>query len=200
MSFDQVSATQTLLRCFEELARTMPRAPQLEAIMPENFTGSSVELCMLLAEKFNLRPELRSECSLDELSSHFGSPVFLRLKNDNWIFFVGVRRMQKNNVSIERFAVWDPLGKGKQQMIMLQREQLEKAWSGNAVFIHQEMTDCSVDGRHTALFALGAIVRQNRCHFEIGRILHDYAISEDEPKVRLLSKIADELGFRNKKL
>ena len=197
---DQSPTTQTLLRCFQELARTMPRAPRLEAVMPENFTGSSVELCILLAEKFNLSPQLREESSLDELSSHFGSPVFLRLKNDNWVFFLGVRRMQKGNATIERFAVWDPLGKGKQQMLMLQREQLEKAWSGNAVFIQQEMSDCSVDGRHTALFALGAIVRQNRCQFEIGRILHDYAISEDEPSTRLLGKIADELNFRNKKL
>jgi len=198
MNKEQNPAAQTLIRCFEELARTMPRAPQLEAIMPENFQGSSTELCIYIAEKFNLRPELREETTLDELSSHFGSPVFLRLKNDNWIFFLGVRRMQKGSVSIERFAVWDPLGKGKNQMLMLQREQLEKAWSGNAVFIHQEMNDCSIDGRHTALFALGAIVRQNRCQFEIGRILHDYAISEDEPTIRLLGKIADELNFRNK--
>ena len=32
MSQEKSTATQTLLRCFEELARTMPRAPQLEAI------------------------------------------------------------------------------------------------------------------------------------------------------------------------
>ena len=121
---DQSPTTQTLLRCFQELARTMPRAPRLEAVMPENFTGSSVELCILLAEKFNLSPQLREESSLDELSSHFGSPVFLRLKNDNWVFFLGVRRMQKGNATIERFAVWDPLGKGKQQMLMLQREHI----------------------------------------------------------------------------
>ena len=193
-------ATQTLLRCFEELARTMPRAPQLEAIMPDPIPEDSCDLCLFLAEKFRLQPQLRKEASIDELSSHFGSPVLLRLRNDNWIFFLGLRRMQQGNNSIERFAVWDPLGKGKSQMIMLQREQLEKAWSGNAVFIQQELNDCSVDGRHTALFALGAIVRQNRCHFEIGRILHDYAISEDEPSLRLLKKIADELGFRNKSL
>ena len=200
MTKEKDPSQQTLLRCFEELARTMPRAPRIEAVMPENFTGTSNELCVYLAEKFNLRPDLREDATLDELSSHFGSPVLLRLKNDNWVFFLGVRRMQKGAESIERFAVWDPLGKGKNQMLMLQREQLEKAWSGNAVFIHQELGDCSIDGRHTALFALGAIVRQNRCQFEIGRILHDYAISEDEPSRRLLGKIADELEFRNKTL
>ena len=200
MNENNNTATQTLLRCFEELARTMPRAPQLEAIMPEIEPEDSCKLCVYLADKFHLQPELRLDATIDELSSHFGSPVLLRLKNDNWIFFLGVRRMQQNTTTIERFAVWDPLGKGKTQMIMLQREQLEKAWSGNAVFIKQEQNDCSIDGRHTALFALGAIVRQNRCQFEIGRILHDYAISEDEPSVRLLKKIADEIGFRSKSL
>ena len=200
MSQEKSTATQTLLRCFEELARTMPRAPQLEAIMPEIEPEDSCKLCVYLADKFRLQPQLRLDATIDELSSHFGSPVLLRLQNDNWIFFLGVRRMQQGNASIERFAVWDPLGKGKTQMILLQREQLEKAWSGNAVFIQQELNDCSTDGRHTALFALGAIIRQNRCQFEIGRILHDYAISEDEPSLRLLKKIADEAGFRNKSL
>ena len=176
----------------------MPRAPQLEAILPEKTDGDSVELCMTLAEKFNLHPDLRKEMALDELYSHFGAPVLMHLKNDNWIFFLGVRRMQQGPATIERLAVWDPLGQGKNQVLMLEREKLEKAWSGTAVFIQQELHDCSVDGRHTALFALGAIVRQNRDHFEIGRILHDYAISEDEPKLRLLSKIADELNYRNK--
>ena len=151
----------------------MPRAPQLEAILPEKTDGDSVELCVTLAEKFNLHPDVRKEMALDELYSHFGSPVLMHLKNDNWIFFLGVRRMQQGAATIERLAVWDPLGQGKNQVLMLEREKLEKAWSGTAVFIQQELHDCSVDGRHTALFALGAIVRQNRDHFEIGRILHD---------------------------
>ena len=190
----------TLKRCFEELSRSMPRAPQVEAVMPEEIPEDSCELCVLLAERFQLQPDLRLETTLDELSSHFGSPVFLHLKNDNWVFFLGVRRKQQGNVVLERFAVWDPLGKGKNQMLLLQKEQLEKAWAGQAVFIQQELTDCSSDGRHTALFALGAIVRQNRVNFEIGRILHDYAISEDEPSSRLLKKIADELGFKAKEV
>ena len=200
MSQKETSAVQTLLSCFRELARTMPRAPQLEAIIPDPLPEDTCDLCVFLAEKFHLQPTLRRDSTLDELSSHFGSPVLLKLRNDNWIFFLGVRRMQQGNGSIERFAVWDPLNKGKSQMLLLQREQLEKAWDGSAVFIQQELNDCSVDGRHTTLFALGAVIRQNRCQFEIGRILHDYAISEDEPSIRLLKKIADELGFRCKSL
>ena len=200
MSEKETSAVFTLRCCFKELARTMPRAPQLEAIMPDPLPADTTELCVFLAEKFHLQPKLRLDATIDELSSHFGSPVLLKLRNDNWIFFLGVRRMQQGNGSIERFAVWDPLNKGKSQMLLLQREQIERAWSGTAVFIQQELNDCSVDGRHTSLFALGAIIRQNRCHFEIGRILHDYAISEDEPSIRLLKKIADELGFRSKSL
>ena len=198
MSEKYSPAVDTLLRCFKELARTMPRAPQLEAVVPEKTDGDICELCVQIAEKFKLHPDLRHGVALDELYSHFGSPVLMKLKNDNWIFFLGVRRMQRGSEAIERFAVWDPLGQGKNQVLMLEREKLEKAWSGSAVFIQQDLHDCSVDGRHTALFALGAIVRQNRDQFEIGRILHDYAISEDEPKLRLLSKIADELNYRNK--
>ena len=189
---------QTLLRCFEELVRTMPRAPEISAIMPADPPDDSCELCVSLAEKLRLQPTLRREVPIDELSAYFGAPVFLRLKNDNWVFFLGLRRQQNGAAFIERFAVFDPLGGKKAQMLLLQREQLEKAWSGDTVFIKQELNDCSTDGRHTALFAAGAIIRQNRCEFEMGRILHDYAVSEDEPSRRLLAKICDECGFRSK--
>ena len=191
---------KTLVTCFQELMKTLPRAPEIEAIYPDEPPEDGRELCVLLAEKLKLQPERREGVSLDELASYFGAPVFLMLKNGNWVFFLGVRRIQQDNKQEERFGVYDPLGQGKQQMLLLKREQLEKAWQGDAVFVKPEMNDCSTDGRHTALFALGAVVKHHRATFEIGRILHDYAISEDEPSVRLLRKIADDLNFKNREL
>ena len=197
---EETESQKTLLKCFRELLRTMPRAPEIEAIYPENPPEDGRELCVLLAEKLKLQPERREGVSLDELASYFGAPVFLMLKNGNWVFFLGVRRVQQDGKQEERFGVYDPLGQGKQQMLLLKREQLEKAWQGDAVFVKPEMNDCSTDGRHTALFALGAVVKHHRATFEIGRILHDYAISEDEPSVRLLRKIADDLNFKNREM
>jgi len=191
---------KTLVRCFQELMKTLPRAPEIEAIYPENPPEDGRELCVLLADKLKLQPERREGVSMDELASYFGAPVFLMLKNGNWVFFLGVRRVQNGNRQEERFGVYDPLGKGKQQMLLLKREQLEKAWQGDAVFVKPEMNDCSTDGRHTLLFALGAVVKHHQATFEIGRILHDYAISEDEPSLRLLRKIADDLNFKNRLL
>ena len=188
----------TLIRCFEELVRTMPRAPELAAIMPAEIPEDSCELCVDLAEKLRLQPTLRRGVGIDELSAYFGAPVFLHLKNDNWVFFLGLRRQQSGTSFVERFAVFDPLGGKKAQVLMLQREQLEKAWNGDAVFIKREMNDCSTDGRHTSLFAAGAIIRQSRGEFEMGRILHDYAVAEDEPSHRLLARICEECGFRSK--
>ena len=197
----QMNDTQkTLVKCFQELMKTLPRAPEIEAIYPEEPPEDDRELCVLLAEKLKLQLERREGVSLDELASYFGAPVFLMLKNGNWVFFLGVRRVQQDGKQEERFGVYDPLGQGKQQMLLLKREQLEKAWQGDAVFVKPEMNDCSTDGRHTALFALGAVVKHHRATFEIGRILHDYAISEDEPSVRLLRKIADDLNFKNREL
>ena len=193
-------AQKTLLKCFRELVRTMPRAPEIEAIYPETPPEDERELCVLLAEKLKLQPERREGVELDELAAYFGAPVFLMLKNGNWVFYLGVRRLQRGGKPEERYAIYDPLGKGKQQMLLLKREQLEKAWGGDAVFIKQELNDCSTDGRHTLLFSLGAVVKHHRTTFEIGRILHDYAISEDEPSVRLLRKIADDLNFKNREV
>ena len=127
---------KTLVRCFQELMKTLPRAPEIEAIYPETPPEDDRELCVLLAEKLKLQPERREGVELDELASYFGAPVFLMLKNGNWVFFLGVRRLQKDNKQEERFGVYDPLGKGKQQMLLLKKEQLEKAWGGDAVFIN----------------------------------------------------------------
>ena len=60
-------AQKTLLKCFRELVRTMPRAPEIEAIYPENPPEDERELCVLLAEKLKLQPERREDVKLDEI-------------------------------------------------------------------------------------------------------------------------------------
>ncbi|MDY5696632.1 MAG: peptidase domain-containing ABC transporter, partial [Victivallales bacterium] len=98
----------------------------------------------------------------------------------------------------ERFAVYDPLGKTQGKMLLLSREQLNSAWEGDAIFIKIELAGCSVDGRHTSLYCLTAVVKHYGGDTDVSRLIHEYAISEDEPPRRLLRKMAEDLEFATK--
>ena len=178
----------------------LPRGTELEAFLQSCPTDSddAMALGIELATKLRLSPEQRSDANADELASYFGAPVLLCLNNGNWVLYLGLRSRVSQGVSEERFAVFDPLGKTQGKMIFLTRDQLSSAWGGNAIFIKIELAGCSADGRHTALYCLSAIVKHHGGDTDVGRLLHDYAISEDEPARRLLRKMADDQDFGTK--
>ena len=63
-----------------------------------------------------------------------------------------------------------------------------------------EMRGCSVDGKQTSLYCLASIVKHYGDDTDVGRLMHEYAISEDEPSIRLLGKIADDLDYKTKEI
>lgn len=196
---DAKTNRNTLILCFREIIKMVPQAGSLDAFLESVADlDDPTETCLRLAEKLRLAPELRNDVSMDELASYFGAPILLRLSNENWVLFLGIRKQVQNGVSEERFAVFDPLSSARGKMLFLKREQLLKAWNGDAVFIKMELRGCSMDGRHTALYCLSAIVKNYGDDVDAGRLMHEYAISEDEPSVRILKKMADDLNYSMK--
>lgn len=192
----------TLITCLREIAKMLPRGAELDAFLAKYESGETdpVKMGVELAESLRLAPEYRKDVSLDELASYFGAPILLCLKNGNWVLFLGLRSHVEQGVASERFAVFDPLSKVPGKLIFLTREQLAGAWEGASIFIKIEMAGCSVDGRHTALYCLTAIVKHYGGDTDVSRLLHEYAISEDEPARRLLRKMADDLEFSSKSI
>ena len=192
----------TLIACLREIAKMLPRGADLDAFLAKYESGEMdpVKMGMELAESLRLAPEFRTDGNVDELASYFGAPILLNLKNGNWVLFLGNWTHVEDGVTSERFAVFDPLSKVAGKLILLTREQLAGAWDGASIFIKIEMAGCSVDGRHTALYCLTAIVKHYGGDTDVSRLLHDYAISEDEPARRLLRKMADDLEFSSKSI
>lgn len=192
----------TLITCLREIAKMLPRGAELDAFLAKYESGETdpVKMGVELAESLRLAPEYRKDVSLDELASYFGAPILLCLKNGNWVLFLGLRSHVEQGGASERFAVFDPLSKVPGKLIFLTREQLAGAWEGASIFIKIEMAGCSVDGRHTALYCLTAIVKHYGGDTDVSRLLHEYAISEDEPARRLLRKMADDLEFSSKSI
>lgn len=196
---DPKTNRNTLILCFREIIKMVPQAGSLDAFL-ESVADleDPMDVCLRLAEKMRLAPDLRRDATIDELASYFGAPVLLQLANGNWVLFLGLRKQIQNGVQDERFAVYDPLSSARGKMLFLKREQLAKAWKGDAVFIKMELRGCSVDGRHTSLYCLSAIVKNYGDDVDAGRLMHEYAISEDEPSVRILKKMADDLNYSMK--
>ena len=194
------SNLQTLAACYQEIAKMLPRGTTMEAYFQDAGENgkSSLEICLEVGEKLKLAPVHRNDVSCDELASYFGAPLLLQLQNGNWLIFLGLRKLVKNGDNEERFAIFDPLSSTKGNMIFLKREQLEKAWQNSAVFLKIELQGCSVNGEHTTLYAMTAILKHHGADVDVPRFVHDYAISEAEPEERLLCRIADNENFSSK--
>ncbi len=191
----------SLLLCFQEIIKMMPQAGDLNAFLSAlEGVDDPLELCLKLANKLRLAPESRGDVTIEELASFFGAPIFLQLNNGNWVLYLGIRKLLQGGVQQERYAVFDPLTKVQGKMLFLQKDQLLKSWSGKAVFIRMEMRGCSVDGKQTSLYCLASIVKHYGDDTDVGRLMHEYAISEDEPSIRLLGKIADDLDYKTKEI
>ncbi len=187
MSGAASEAVRTARACLEEVAKLCPDAGEIAALYAGE--SASAEAVAEVLEKLKLSPQLREEVEVDELASHFGSPVLLLLSNANWVLFLGFRSGGEG-----RFVVYDPLAQGD-SVIYLTRAQLEKAWAGLALFLRSfTHAGYSTDGRHTAAYCLVSVARHHRLEADVRRLLHEYAL-EDEPSSRLLMRMAEGLGL-----
>lgn len=190
-------AVATAKVCLEEIIKLLPQGGQAEALCQSPNFGSA-EGVMDVLRMLKLIPERKEKVELSELSTHFGSPVLLRLRNENWVCFLGWRKATETEG--ERFAVMDPLCHEAGKVLFLTREQLEKAWAGEAIFLKGfSHAHFSTDGRHTLLYSLVTICRHLGQDVDIKRLLHDYAMEADEPSRDLVIKMAEDLGLKAKR-
>ena len=189
-------AEQTARACLEELVKLVPDAGNVDALMGGSAVDSAERVQEVL-EKLRLKPELRDDVSVDELATHFGSPVVLELTNGNWVIFLGCRRGAAGEE--EHYAVFDPLGRESGKVIFLKVEALQKAWGGRALFLRNFANqNFAADGRHTLLYCLVSICRHHNLDADVRRLLHEYAV-EEEPSLSLLCKMGDDLGLKSRK-
>lgn len=116
---------QTARACLEELMKLVPDAGNMEALTGAAPVDSAGRVQEVL-EKLRLKPELRESVTVDELATHFGSPVVLELTNGNWVIFLGCRRGAEGEE--EHYAVLDPLSLESSKVIFLKSAALQKAW------------------------------------------------------------------------
>ena len=185
----------TARKCLEELAKLVPDAGNIQALVGD-IPLDSHERIMEVLQKLRLKPEWCDASDTDDLSTHFGSPVLLRLLNENWVIFLGCRKGCDGEEA--HFAVFDPLCQDSGKVMFLKRGALQKAWGGNACFLRNFANqNYAVDGRHTLLYCLVNICRHHQLDADVRRLLHEYAV-EEEPSVSLLRQMAEDLGLKSR--
>ena len=187
---------QTARACLEELMKLVPDVGNMEALTGAAPVDSAGRVQEVL-EKLRLKPELRESVTVDELATHFGSPVVLELKNGNWVIFLGCRRGAEGEE--DHYAVFDPLSHESSKVIFLKSAALQKAWGEKAIFLRNFANqNYAADGRHTLLYCLVSICRHHNLDADVRRLLHEYAV-EEEPSLSLLCKMGDDLGLKSRK-
>lgn len=193
---EEVEVVQTGRACLEEICKLVPDAGNPDALMGDS-PVESPERVQAVLSALRLKPEWREDVTLDELATHFGSPVMLLLGNGNWVIFLGCRRGAEGEE--EHYAVFDPLSRESGKVIFLKKAALEKAWDGKAVFLRNFANqNYAADGRHTLIYCLVSICRHHNLDADVRRLLHEYAV-EEEPSLSLLRKMGDDLGLTSRR-
>lgn len=190
---EYTESEKTARACLEEIVKLVPDAGNLEALLGEQVV-SAPQCMQSVLSSLRLKPEWREDTTVDELATHFGSPVVLQLGNENWVIFLGCRRGAEGEE--EHYAVYDPLSRESGKVIFLKKAAVEKAWQGKAIFLKNFANQhYAADGRHTFLYCLVSICRHHNLDADVRRLLHEYAV-EEEPSLNLLRKMADDLGLK----
>ena len=195
---EQQKKRKTAIDCIKEIVKLLPGGINLEAFLENRDDIEDFDLIFDVAKKLKLSPEINSECNMDELSTYFGAPVFLELKNGNFVLFLGSRKAQLSNQPTT-FAIFDPLSQNAGKVIFLEIEKLEKAWTKRVIYLRNlNNPSFAADGRHTSLYTMTAIARHHGIITDVNLLLHEHAIEEDEPEPHFLCAIADKLGLKTK--
>ena len=129
---EQTKQRKTAVDCLKEIVKLLPSGINLDAFLEGQDGTADFDLIVNVAEKLKLSPEINAECNMDELSTYFGAPVFLELKNGNFVLFLGTRKAQLANQPTT-FAIFDPLSQSAGKVIFLEQEKLENAWTKRVI-------------------------------------------------------------------
>ena len=148
-----------------------------------------IRALMRLSEQQQLAPKLHS--SPEEAAKTASGPAFMRLKEIGWVLLQDVRQL------LQEASVVIVPEEGSEPKVLqaASKELLEKSDGALIVFGNLSEVDSA---SHTSLFCLCNLARHYGIPMDIRRVMHDYAVGEEEPGDALLSKIARDYGLKSR--
>lgn len=159
---------------------------ELKAKYLENHTATLLEV----SDAHQLQPEL---WKLADFPENYDGPALLSLKNNNWVLLMNLKQLKTQ----EKAVIYDPLQPSQQNTLSVPVDKIfERA--GETLIIFRNLREIDLT-KHSALFALCSIASHHNVAMNPVRVMHEYAVGEDELNEQLLMEIAINYGFRVKK-
>ena len=185
------SGLQCLQILFSQYRRNVNFSALITVELQQKYLENQGEVLLALSNEQQLRAELLTDA---EVLKTYAGPVLVRLKNDAWVLMANSRQF----VSSETVTIIDPAVGSKQKNIAVPKSQLEERMSG-AMIIFRNLAQVDA-ARHSRLFCLAAIAKHNNTQMDLRRVMHEYAVGEEEVRDSLFRQIASDYEFKTKRL
>jgi ATP-binding cassette subfamily B protein len=188
----------TGIECLRGIALVFCQGINFDALLDGELLQEYVEdpedVLVKLSERLLIGPELCKDALFEDIFPDYRGPVLCRLKNENWICVVSAEDVAADK---DQIRIFDPLG-AKQKHMAVPRSQLKDNWCGTAIRFKKLFMEN--DGRNTALRCLASVGKHNGVDMDIRRLLHEYAVEDDEINEKLFFKIVSDYKLKSKKI
>jgi ATP-binding cassette, subfamily B, bacterial HlyB/CyaB len=184
------------LKCLERLfARFRPNvnfSALLNDELKDKYAADPLETLLELANTQDLRPEAHKDVA--EIAKTYSGPALLALQGDKWIF---IQDLQQINAG-PGLTIIDPGYKDPNKPIMVPIKQIIERSSGKLI-IFRNLQEINI-GQQSALFCFCSIAKHHEVKVDIRRIMHEYAIDDNEVSEALLLEISHNYEFKARKM
>ena len=182
------------LICLQSIVANLRTNANFEAMLtPElkqQYASDSVAALLGVAEQLDLSPE-----SVDpdgEGLKLCSGPTLVLLEDNHWICLIDPSQLEKQEVVV----YFDPLASGSQKIL---NEPCSKFLQRKIEHIIKFRSLQAVDySQHTRIFCLTSIGKHHGLPMDSRRLMHDYAIGEQEISFALLRRILSDYNMKCK--
>ena len=194
----QVANTQVNpsgLICLHSLVVNLHRNVNFDALMTDEtkkkYAENMCDTLLELAQSLELRPERGTD--VEAVSKVYNGPVLFRLKNNHWVCIPQFGQFQGD----APIRLFDPLIQNAQKNVTGPKDKVMSMYDGEFIIFHNLQP---VDNKKfSGLFCLTSIARHHQVNMDTRRLMHEYALDEEEPTVSEMLEMASDYKLKAKR-
>jgi ATP-binding cassette subfamily B protein len=186
------SGLQCLRSLFAQYRRNLNFSAFLTDEMKLKYAEKPLESLLDLAAVQGLAPESQKE--LAEIAKTYSGPALLSLNTGAWILVMNTKQVNEGTGVV----IWDPSVGVQSKPITVPTKQLLERVSGQ-IIIFRNLQEVDIR-KQSELFCFCSIAKHHGLSVDIRRVMHEYAIVDDEVPEPLFLEIARHYEFKTRKL
>ncbi len=184
------SGLQCLQRLFSQYRRNVNFNALLTDELKQKYELEPSKTLLELTSAQSLIPELHKD--LGEISKAYSGPALLLLQSGNWIIVQDIGQLNGGTTVV----IIDPGVDSGKLLTVPAKQLLERASDQVVIFRNLQEVDIQ---KHSALFCFCSIAKHHGVNIDIRRVMHEYAIEDQDIREALLLEIAHHYEFKTRK-